>query len=1133
MESWNYKILVMLLIGSILMVGVSIFGLSNESNQSIPLKNNLVVNGGFEDEIQSGARLPSGWGDMWDVASSPDHCKMSVDTERKYEGKQSLKLVFNPPDKNGISTGAVWQKTSIDPSQRYDFSCAIRSELEKGGICFSVRWMDTNGQLIKNEKDIQITHNKSIYGSFKLNQTPEWEILRFEHLAPPPGAVSAYIGIHPVGEAKGLVWVDDFYCKIIESIAKHEKMSPVVTIGKMEEKLMFDGKLDEKAWSMAAEVNNFTIPQLYAPANQNTIVKLAFDNENIYMFLKMLEPEPGKIIAKCKEKDSPVYSDDNIELFFAPNGANAEQFHILVNPAGTVYDIKEKWHNVDTASKAVDMDDSWDSSIKVSSSIDKNYWNLELAIPFSKLNRPVPKEGEIWEFNICRTRRAGGGLEQSSWAPLKELVFQNPNYWGKLIFSSKKVLINSLEVSPAALSIGIFNPCKNEAEIMMDVVEDRGIKNIQLLQNKEKIPSKTSQTLNLAMGGIASSNMLWYSLYENNNLIFREGFVACKNYAKIGWDDPEGILGNTIYLANNMPSFKGFQINHNFLDSKANGLIERKQKPVDLYFELPKGVVPSYLSLYIVDWMTWPPIKAIKTDIPCDNGNIVYKFELPAILNFPYNYLYVVFENSLPENMKKDGAMYLSWAEAKQPRHKFTIESISIGKIVPFENFVSNIYEAPPEFYLSWLKKPCEELPQLGFNLLEVSPMSRMLPERKQFHDKLIPACSKKGLFVTTAPCQSTPLVWKWTRDDASARALDINGKPVIDERFGTYVSCPSYRGNFYKEHIEDIEKVFIEYKLSWLSLDLELWSDEAWSKCCFCDRCINKFKDFISREHADIKLNNPIDDLKNKDSKIYKLWLEYKERSKAEFYSDFKKHFEKIVADNNFKSSPRNGLTFSDWHLLNANLAQSVNSFDLNLYFRPLRVSRRLDETINFAKNKNLRKSYMGTLCAGPNDSILEINKLAVNEVRYNIFECAAAGVQGIRWWHLMGFDAMRLKTIVEAYNSIRPFEDIILNGKYLENIKIRVNNAETRGLELAGEFLILIKDYSTLNPLNVEVSVPVNTDSIVVDCYTLEKLADVTPVKNIFNVKIDSERARLLYIGPKNKWQERIDKYYIKVSR
>lgn len=215
MKKGNNKVLMLLLFWCMLTGGFA--GLSNESEY--PAKDNLVLNGGFENEMPPEAKLPSKWKYMWGVAVSPEHCAISPDTEKKYEGRLSLKMVLNPPDKG--SAGGIWQNIFVDPAQRYTFSCAVRSELEKGGICFSVRWLDSKGKIITNEKNIQITHDKSIYGSFKDNQNPEWQVLKFEGLVPPANAVIAAVGIFPVScggvKPAGTVWLDDCNCQAIKS----------------------------------------------------------------------------------------------------------------------------------------------------------------------------------------------------------------------------------------------------------------------------------------------------------------------------------------------------------------------------------------------------------------------------------------------------------------------------------------------------------------------------------------------------------------------------------------------------------------------------------------------------------------------------------------------------------------------------------------------------------------------------------------------------------------------------------------------------------------------------------------------------------------------------------------------------
>ena len=64
-------------------------------------------------------------------------------------------------------------------------------------------------------------------------------------------------------------------------------------------------------------------------------------------------------------------------------------------------------------------------------------WTLELAIPWAALGR-APKPGELWGFNLCRSRQAKGlaQREYSAWSCTYGGFGKVENF-GHIVFSAK------------------------------------------------------------------------------------------------------------------------------------------------------------------------------------------------------------------------------------------------------------------------------------------------------------------------------------------------------------------------------------------------------------------------------------------------------------------------------------------------------------------------------------------------------------------------------------------------------------------------------------------------------------------------------------------------------------------------
>ena len=94
--------------------------------------------------------------------------------------------------------------------------------------------------------------------------------------------------------------------------------------------------------------------------------------------------------AFARDRDSSVFLDDSIEIFFAPE--NPERYvQFIVNCLGTVND--RRYGEI-----------SWNGDWQVCSRVDDaaGIWELEGAITFASLGVPAPVAGHVWHFNIAR-----------------------------------------------------------------------------------------------------------------------------------------------------------------------------------------------------------------------------------------------------------------------------------------------------------------------------------------------------------------------------------------------------------------------------------------------------------------------------------------------------------------------------------------------------------------------------------------------------------------------------------------------------------------------------------------------------------------------------------------------------------
>jgi hypothetical protein len=198
-----------------------------------------------------------------------------------------------------------------------------------------------------------------------------------------------------------------------------------------DEVMKVDGTLDEKTWNSAQEITGFkkrgAKPE-DAPEENQSFVKIAYDNRFIYFGARFIEPNMAEFQAKHDQRDLPIFSDDCLEVVFDTRNSAETFYHFVGNLIGGIYDSRggdKNWSAYGSICKGVKG---------------KNEWTLEMAIPFADLGIPRPIFGEVWGVRICRERKpsreVGGGGENTSW-PTTSFPFFTRNDLAKLLFLGK------------------------------------------------------------------------------------------------------------------------------------------------------------------------------------------------------------------------------------------------------------------------------------------------------------------------------------------------------------------------------------------------------------------------------------------------------------------------------------------------------------------------------------------------------------------------------------------------------------------------------------------------------------------------------------------------------------------------
>ena len=210
------------------------------------------------------------------------------------------------------------------------------------------------------------------------------------------------------------------------------------------EKIVIDGRLEEPCWARAPRSPRFVDMVTGAPGFWDTRMAALWDDDHLYIAFWVEEPD---VRARFTERDSPVYLENDIEIFIAGEDC---YYEFQINALGTVYEVFYIWQDAytrgsrfdtpefDLLSRTVDVlggfqDElrygkhprgrrwafmDWDfpglqaavqvqGTLNDASDVDRG-WTVELAFPWEGMkglagDRSLPPErGDVWRLDFSR-----------------------------------------------------------------------------------------------------------------------------------------------------------------------------------------------------------------------------------------------------------------------------------------------------------------------------------------------------------------------------------------------------------------------------------------------------------------------------------------------------------------------------------------------------------------------------------------------------------------------------------------------------------------------------------------------------------------------------------------------------------
>ena len=151
---------------------------------------------------------------------------------------------------------------------------------------------------------------------------------------------------------------------------------------------VLDGRDTEAIWDATPAIDQFleAKPSEGASPKFRTVARVAYDESNLYVFVRSFDPHPDSIASHLARRDEETPSD-LITLMLDPYHDRRTGYEFTVNPAGVKADY--------AIYNDGDEDVAWDAVWDVATQIDSLGWTAEYRIPLSQLNYSSKSGGKF------------------------------------------------------------------------------------------------------------------------------------------------------------------------------------------------------------------------------------------------------------------------------------------------------------------------------------------------------------------------------------------------------------------------------------------------------------------------------------------------------------------------------------------------------------------------------------------------------------------------------------------------------------------------------------------------------------------------------------------------------------------
>ncbi|MCE2612163.1 carbohydrate binding family 9 domain-containing protein [Flavobacteriaceae bacterium D16] len=199
-----------------------------------------------------------------------------------------------------------------------------------------------------------------------------------------------------------------YFSFLATGIAQKENATYTLEIKQTNGPIVIDGIANDRAWQDNDVADDFfmVLPMDEGKATQKSEIRMAYDQEFIYLVATFYNNTPGPNYVESLRRDFEFGKNDNFLLFLDPFNNQTTGFTFGSNAAGA------QWDGTMFAGSSVDL--SWDSKWISAVTRDEEKWVFEMALPFKSIR--YEKGVKEWGINFSRLDLKTS--EKSSWTPI-------------------------------------------------------------------------------------------------------------------------------------------------------------------------------------------------------------------------------------------------------------------------------------------------------------------------------------------------------------------------------------------------------------------------------------------------------------------------------------------------------------------------------------------------------------------------------------------------------------------------------------------------------------------------------------------------------------------------------------------